>query len=252
MVAKNPAPVANTSATTQIFYPETDGLPLPDGLHQSEEFLEIVSILKLFFAPLYDAVVGGDIFIYYMEGDNRKRVAPDCFVVFGVGRESFERNNTYLLWDVGKPPDFVLEIGSPSTANNDLTDKRELYASLGIEEYWRFDPTGGDHYGDPLVGERLENGEYSELAIIRLSDGRVWGHSPVLNLELHWEEGRLRFYDPVAGRWLQNMVEMDAARKSAETAAQTERAARKSAEARIAEMEAELRRLRGESNDTES
>ena len=31
---------------------------------------------------------------------------------------SLEGNNTYLLWEVGKPPDFILEIGSHSTATS--------------------------------------------------------------------------------------------------------------------------------------
>ena len=69
--------------------------------------------------------------------------------------ESIERNNTYRLWEVGKAPDFVLEIGSASTAEADLGRKRELYAELGVAEYWRYDATGGEFYGDPLVGERL-------------------------------------------------------------------------------------------------
>lgn len=41
-------------------------------------------------------------------------------------------------------------------------------------------------------------------------DGTVWAHSPVLNLDLHWDGGRLRFYDPTAGVWLQSMAEMAA------------------------------------------
>ncbi len=253
MLAKNARVDVSASTTTEVFYPETDGMPLPDGYYQYSHFLEILSLLKSFFSLREDVVVGGDIFIYYQEGNPQVSVAPDCFVVFGVGVESFERNNTYLMWDVGKAPDFVLEIGSPSTARNDLRGKRDLYAQLGIGEYWRFDPSGGDHYGEPLVGESLVDGEYRELVMGRDVDGRSWGHSPMLNLELHWEDGRLRFYDPVGGRWLRNIEETDAARESAEAraesaeaVAETERTARESAEARIAELEAELRRLRGE------
>ena len=239
MIAKNLAATADTSTQTEVFYPETDSMSLPDDFHQHSYFLEILSTLKTFFGLCDDVVVGGDIFIYYQEGNPQVRVAPDCFVVFGVDVESFERNNTYLMWDVGKQPDFVMEIGSPSTTRSDLGDKRELYARLEIGEYWRFDPTGGDHYGEPLVGERLVDGEYRRLAMEVGTDGSVWGHSPILNLDLHWEEGRLRFYDPVRERWLQNMYETQAARESAETRANL-------AEARVAELEAELQRLRGE------
>lgn len=232
MIAKSGTLAAGTSTQTEVFYPETDDMPLPDGFYQHSHFWEIISVLNYFFRLRDDVVVAGDIFIYYVEGDPRLRFAPDCFVVFEVSRESFERNNTYLMWDVGKSPDFVLEIGSPSTARNDLGDKRELYASLGIGEYWRFDPSGGDHYGEPLVGEELVDSEYRELEMVRGVDGGEWGYSAALNLELHWEEGRLRFYDPVEGCWLENMEETG-------TRADT-------AEARVAELEAELQRLRGQ------
>ena len=121
-----------------------------------------------------------------------------------------------------------------------------MYASLGIGEYWRFDPSGGDHYGAPLVGEALVDGEYRGLEMVGGSDGSVWGYSATLNLELHWEEGRLWFYDPVEERWLENMEETGVAREAAEAQVEVERSARESAEARVAELEAELRRLRGE------
>ena len=165
----------------------------------------------------------------------------------------------------------MLEIGSPSTWRQDLGDKRDLYARLGVVEYWMFDPSGGDHYGFALRGETLADGEYRELDMARGADGLVWGYSPVLNLELHWREGRLWLYDPVSSRWLENTEEAVARAESAEARAQTERSARESAEARAqtaeaareleraaresaearnaeleAELEAELRRLRGE------
>ena len=152
-----------------------------------------------------------------MEGNNALTVSPDCFVVFGVSVESFERNNTYLMWDVGKPLDFALEIGSPSTARNDLGEKRDPYASLGIGEYRRFDPSGGEYYGEPLVGETLVNGEYRRLDMKEDSDRSVWGYSPTLNLELRWAEDRLRFYDPVGGRWLENMEETGTRAQTAES-----------------------------------
>ncbi len=269
-----------TPATT-IFYPETDGMPLPDGEYQLSHFMEIISILRHFFRKLSDAAVSGNTFIYYEEGNPRMFVSPDCYVSFGVNMDLLLENNNYRVWDMGKPPDFVMEIGSPSTGRQDLGSKRDLYASLGVVEYWMFDPSGGDHYGFGLRGETLVDGEYRELDMVRGENGDVWGYSPVLNLELHWREGRLRFYDPLGDRWLENMAETDAARDtervaretaevraktaeafaemeraargSAETVADMERAARERAEAereaaetRLAELEAELRRLRAQ------
>ncbi len=85
------------------------------------------------------------------------------------------------------------------------------------------------------------------------TDGLPRAHSPLLNLDLRWEEGRLRFYDPVSGRWLENNAESlaraevaEARVEATEALAKSEREARIAAESRVAEMEAELRRLRGE------
>ena len=249
-----------TAADTAVVYPETDGMPLPDGEFQAPKYREIVNTLQTHFKDTTNTRVNGDTFIYYQEGDPSRRVAPDCYVVFGINLESIVRYNTYLLWEIGKPPDFVLEIASVSTAMTDLTVKRELYARLGIPEYWCFDSTGGDFYGEPLVGEYLLDGEYSPFMLNHEADGAVWAHSDALNLDLQWAAGRLRFYDPVEDRWLLSQEEEHvarmsaeersdtehAARMSAEERADAEHAARMSAEDRIAELEADLRRLRGE------
>ena len=221
-----------TTGQTKIFYPETDGKPLPDGEYQAPLYVEIVGTLRTRFTDRPDVHVNGNTMLYYEEGNPRRVVSPDCYVAFGVDVEAILSNNTYLLWEVGKPPDFVLEIGSPSTRRNDLVTKRELYARLGVGEYWRFDGTGGDFYREPLVGEYLEDGEYRRFELHHEPGGMVWGHSPTLNLDLCWDNGRLRFYDPAPGTWLLNQEE--------------EHAARVAAQARVSELEEELRRLRGE------
>ena len=237
----------------KVVYPESDGKPLPDGEYQSPIFREVVGTLETHFWDQPGVHVNGNTMFYYVEGDPRRVVSPDCYVVFGVDVETILLNNTYLLWEMGKPPDFVLEIGSPSTARRDLGTKRDLYARLGVDEYWRFDATGGDFYREPLVGEFLQDGEYHRFELHREPDGMVWGHSPALELDLCWDNGRLRYYEPAAGTYLLNQEEEHAARQaaqvaaaSAQAAADTERAARLAAEERVAQLEAELRLLRGE------
>ncbi len=236
-----------------VFYPETDGKPLPDGEYQAPLYIEIVGTLQTHFSHRPDVHVNGNTMFYYEEGNPRRVISPDCYVAFNVDVERIFRNNTYLLWEMGKPPDFVLEIGSPSTRRNDLGPKRDLYARLGIGEYWRFDGTGGDFYREPLVGEYLQDGEYRRFQLHEEPDGMIWGRSPTLSLDLWWDNGRLRYYDPVARSFLLNRQEEHEARIAAEEATESaqvsieaERAARQSAEDRVAELEAELRRLRGE------
>ena len=252
-----------TRGATAIVYPETDGMPLPDGEYQAPLYVRILSTLRAHFREIPGARVNGDTFIYYVEGDPRRSVSPDCYVALELSDESLEsieRHNTYLLWEVGKAPDFILEIGSSSTASRDMGSKRDLYAELGVSEYWRYDETGGDFYGEPLVGERLVDGEYRRLDLHREGDGRVRAHSDVLGLDLMWEEGELRFWDPVVETWLlsheeaqaradEEFVRAEEAQARANEAynlVEQERTGRLAAEARVAELETELRRLRDE------
>lgn len=238
-----------TRAPTTIVYPDSDGMPLPDGEYQAPLYRKVVLTLELHFAGVSGVRVNGDTFIYYVEGNPRRSVSPDCYVVFGLSEdaeESIRRNNTYLLWEVGKPPDFVLEIASESTARVDLGRKRDLYAEIGVSEYWRYDETGGEFYGEPLVGERLIDGEYIRIDRLLNSDGDSWQRSDVLNLDLWWVDGELRFRDPVADRWLLSPEEQMKGRMAAEARAEEERSSRVAAQQRAAALEAELRRLRGE------
>ena len=237
-------------AGAEIHYPDSDDEPLPDGRYQEPYFTEIVGTVREHFRSRPDVEVSGNTFIYYEEGNPRRFISPDLHVTLGVTAEGFasmDYRNTYLVWEIGKPADFVLEIASESTALRDVTEKRVLYAQIGFGEYWRFDGSGGDFYGEPLVGEYLADGEYRRFHVAPDEEGRPHGYSPALALWLYWDDGRLRFYDPASGEWLLNRAEERAALDVSRAAEQRERAARETAEAQVAELQAELERLRGES-----
>ena len=169
-----------------------------------------------------------------------RELAPDFIFARQVSDpERVIRRNGYVISEVGKPPGLVLEVGSRSTGRRDFTVKREGYAALGIGEYWRFDPSGGDFHDRHIAGDTLIDGEYVPVEIVEESDGGRWGYSEVLGLELWWEEGTLRFRDPASGQFLPTPEEERVAREAAEARAGT-------SEARVAELEAEIRRLRGE------
>ena len=217
--------IAKTKPPADVIYPESDGMPLPDAEFQAPLYREIVSTLATHFKDLPNCNVNGNTFIYYVEGDIQRRFAPDCYAVFNIDKSVIEYYDTYLLWEVGKAPDFILEIGSRSTARIDLVAKRRLYADIGVTEYWRFDSTGGTFYRAPLVGELLVDGDYRPLPMHREADGIVWGHSDTLRLDLVWQEGRLRFYDPQTGIWLMNQEEEKAARPEGGSSAADRRSA---------------------------
>ena len=170
------------------------------------------------------------------------RRSPDLFIAFDANLQAYRDSNGYIISEQGKPPDFALEVASPSTADVDTGEKRDDYAALGIREYWRFDETG-QHHGTRLAGERLENGVYVPIPIEELPDGSLQGYSAVLNLHLRWENGVLGWYDPATGRHIPTFEEERAGRIEAEARAEQAELRASVAEARARELEAELRRL---------
>ena len=113
-------------------------------------------------------------------GDLRVVLIPDLLIAFNVRLEDIIRQNGYSIDIIGKPPDFVLEVASPSTGVRDYTYKRMRYAEFGIPEYWRFDPSGGEYHDRPLAGDRLGVGGYDAIEIKTVSEEAFRGHSDVL------------------------------------------------------------------------
>ncbi len=160
---------------------------------------------------------------------------PDLLVAGNVDRAAIVAQKGYSIDEWGKPPDFVLEVASDNNAENDYVAKRMGYAAFRVPEYWRFDPTGGALYPAALAGDRLLNDAYQEIAIHRTDDNGYWGHCAVLNLDICWENGQLRFYDPAGRRYLLTYEEaLDAAE------------AHRAAAAEVARLQEQIRRLQNQ------
>ncbi len=168
---------------------------------------------------------------------------PDLLVAFGVNPAAYYRSNAYVVSEQGKPPDFVLEVASPSLRRTDRVEKRRDYAALGIPEYWRFDEASRRRESR-LAGDRLVGGCYQPIAIEEVEGGALQGYSTALNLFIRWEQGRLAWHDPATGRHIATFDDERARADSAESRARQEGEARIQAEARIRELEEENRRLR--------
>ena len=211
--------------------------PLPDPppmMDMNQEPYNTVarSILRTRYADDPTVFVAGEGYLLSSRSYPRITLVPDCMVSFGVDAAAAWDANGYVIDEVGKPPDFVLEVASPSTARRDYRDKPRLYEAMRVAENWRFDYTGGEYYDAPLAGEILSpNGLYVPIETHEDSEGRIWAYSPALELRLYWDNGVLRFYDPLAGEFLLDHRE--------------ERNARLAAEAEVSRLRRLLNRLRG-------
>ena len=180
-----------------------DAPPLPDAepptdlMQQNPDIIYALQVWDdLVVGERLDVFMDTNSIVYYDPANHNRRVQPDVYIAFGVDVDAIRRRNGYVIWEVGKPPDFVLEVASESTAGNDTGWKRDLYARLGVQEYWRFDTTGGDLYGTGLVGEYLEGTEYRPVNTHVEPDGVEWAYSALLHMNLRWHDARLELQDP--------------------------------------------------------
>ena len=224
--------------------------PLPDAMYQETVLLETMYLLSARFNASNahgNVFLSSNTFICYDRSNLNIRVGPDCYLAFGVDAAAIRARRLYLPWEAGKMPDFALEVASETTAENDGGRKRELYQRLGIGEYWRFDGTGGDYYGEPLIGEQLVNGRYQRFEIRQEDSGAIRGYSPMLDLLLSWElrgsEGWLCFYDPATGVRLPTYQEVLESGQTAEARADAAEARADAAETEARELREQMRRL---------
>ena len=199
-----------------IFYEDPE--PVEDGMLQWKPMHKISDLLERYYRGRPGVFTSGGGFIMYNRANGNDRVAPDFYIAFDVDLDFiYEHLPNFWIWETGKAPDFALEVASPSTAANDLGPKRDLYARLGIAEYWRLDHTGGKLYGDALVGERLIDGEYVAYPRQERGDGAVIVHSDLLDLDFCWlGDGVFDALDPATGQTIDGEARADAARLAAE------------------------------------
>lgn len=206
-----------------------------------------------------DVFAASEVELHYDAVDERAgSVAPDLMVVFGVPKQVEAPEGlrqSYVLWKEHEPPSFVLEVLSPSTWPRDMGLKREIYASLGVRNYFVFDPK--EHITPRLQGFGLHGGGYRPLPSERLPGGARGVYGASLGLYLCHEEpwppegwrpegmARVRWYDPAAGKYLETPLEIaqqaeaDARQAAAEAQREAAEAQRAAAEAQQETAEAQ-------------
>ncbi len=233
----------------KVDYPTSDGKPMAETDAHRELMLDLICTLDDHFAADPRAYVSGNLMLFYEEGNRRKHISPDVFVVRGVAKGL---RDYYLLWEEARGPEIAIELTSKSTRSEDVKKKMALYRDvLRIPEYFLFDPFR-DYLKPPMQGYRLIGGAYEPIEPV---DGRL--PSEALGLHLERDGWQLRLVDPVNGRRLPTRSERiaaEAGRADAEADRADAEGVRADAEAvradreRMArlEAEAEVDRLREE------
>ncbi|HEX5690550.1 MAG TPA: Uma2 family endonuclease [Roseiflexaceae bacterium] len=219
------------TAFLRIEYPESDGKPLGETDVHRREILDIIAMLEQYYADNADVYISGNLMFYYEEGNPGAVVSPDVFVVKGVPKRE---RRVYKLWEEGEPPAVVFEITSRSTRLEDRGMKRQLFAELGVREYFLFDPLG-EYLKPPLQGFRLIDDELTAFE----PDANGALISQELGLRLQRDGTYLRLNKLADGEPLLRPAELDRALRAAEERART-------AEEEVERLRAELARLRGE------
>jgi Uma2 family endonuclease len=237
------ATASRQRATREVEYPTGDGKPMAETDAHRDDMVDVIQMLRDHFADRPDVYVSGNLLMFYVEGDRRKHISPDVFVVRGV--EKKDRDH-HLIWKEGKAPDVVIEITSKTTRREDQSKKKELYrAELKVPEYFQFDPTE-DYLKPPLQGFRLIDDVYAPIEPV---NGRL--PSDVLGLHFERNGKRLRLFNPATGaRLLTTAERSELAERLAEAAerrcaeAERQRAdAAEDARRRLAEENDRLRKL---------
>jgi hypothetical protein len=221
--------------------PSYDDLVTED--HKPVERILIEKLYRLLTATLYASWAGpgaGQSFLvlanvgwFYQE--HTPAVVPDCLLSLNVVCPPdlhVKRGHSYYQWQMGKPPDVVIEMVSDKRGGED-TSKRDLYAHQGVPYYAIHDP---EHHlsQDTLRTFELSGGSY------RPTPPGPW---PTVGLGLRLWPGVFERHQDVWLRWCDANGEIipTAEERALQMAEQV-----KQAEDRNRLLEEEIRRLKGE------
>lgn len=230
------SPMAAIPLKQEIYYPESDGRPMGETEVHVRELLDLFGTLDQRFRDAPDVYVGGDLLLYYVEGQPRYCVCPDVLVTIGIPKRPLRRS--YFLWKEGRPPSMIIEVTSEGSRREDL-EKKDVYARIGVTEYFLADPLG-DYLKPPLQGFRLEGREYR--AIRPEPDGSLLSEVTGLRLTRD-DEGKVRLSDAATGEWLLRMNEITPAFEAERKALEAERKARQAVEEELAQLRRKLEEI---------
>jgi Uma2 family endonuclease len=219
-------------------YPDSDGRPMGDTDFHNLALTYLRQGLEDHFAGVPDVYVASNLILYYQEGDPAKRRDPDVLVAKKVGKH---RRRFFRIWEEKAVPRVLWEVVSRKTWRIDVGEKRRLYARLGVQEYFLFDPEIR-YLNPPLQGFRLVKGK--SVPMKPNADGSLT--SKELGLRFLADGDRVRLFDVKTGQEILSRRERAEA-EMFRAAREKERAdlEKKRADALQAELDSLRTRLQG-------
>ena len=175
-------PKANGKPTVFIEgYPCEDDEPMAATGFHADQIAIFSDQLSRYFQINPHIYIGVDSFIYYREGDIRKFVAPDIYVVCGAAK--YPQRRSFYTWSEGAVPTTIFEFLSDATARQDRHEKVRVYLNdMGAQEYFIHQP---EMKKPPEFRgwRRSPSGDILEIA----PDAQDGLFSEALNLYFRWE-----------------------------------------------------------------
>jgi Uma2 family endonuclease len=154
------------------FSPFVEEESMPESIVHAQLVWYLVAVLKWLFQGSICAICENFAFFPPLEHPGPP-VAPDIAVIKGV---SLRPLNSWRVGTTGPAPDVVFEILSAETWKKDLQEKPDLYARLGVQEYFAYDPTPSPLAAsqERLFGWRRDPLSGRMLALLPNEDASLW------------------------------------------------------------------------------
>jgi Uma2 family endonuclease len=221
-----------------VLYPQEGDQVRHDDAHQ-RRCVYLYDVLRARVAADPAAVVLHDVLVKW-DVLGLRGLGPDIAVIFGVR----ERKNwsTFSTAREGTAPALIVEVTSPETRILDLNHKVDAYEGARVPCYVIVDSgTRRNRFKLSLIGYQQTPDGFVEMA----PDECGWLWLEPVRLWLGVRENELFCYDE-AGKQIGDYADVTAALASEATARAEAESRAQAAEARLHELEAELRRLRGD------
>ena len=211
---------------------------MPEAALHDKLIQYLVEVLEWLFHWQWCAI-HRNLAFYSIRNHSILSVAPDLAVIKGL---SFQPVKSWRVGKTGPAPHVVFEVLSEETWRKDLEEKPDVYARMGVHEYFAYDPNLiplAPETSQRLFGWRLDPALDRMVPLTVNEDTSLWSHE--LNSLLVPDQELLRLYDPNSHL---RLTEAEARTLQAEA----EAAARQAAEQKVRVL---LEKLRSQGIDPE-